>query len=223
MEQQKREPSAIKTHEEIMALFKALESMETRVKNPDMFIEELFEPEASLQEVEHPPQPSTIPAPEPQVQETRGELRRKQREKRNKQLIFAQKPTGPLEAQIEKRFSLWKKVKTGEVDADSTLVDNEPPQQMTHVRSTFTLTLDNEGNLVGFPLKKPIPPKEKRGFLFFRKKSGSEHTEETPAKGIKGTLLRVASRFKRKKSAEGESSGGIGGKIKGIMKRKPKE
>jgi len=36
-----------------MVLFKALESMEAKVKNPELYVEELFESEESLQEVEH--------------------------------------------------------------------------------------------------------------------------------------------------------------------------
>jgi len=50
-----------------------------------------------------------------------------------------------------------------------------------------------------------------------------EPSEEEPAKGIKGKLNRVVSKLQRKKSSEGESSGEVGSKIKGIFRRKLKE
>jgi hypothetical protein len=45
--------SELKTFEEIIVLFKALESMEEKVTNPELYVEEFFKSEENLQEVEH--------------------------------------------------------------------------------------------------------------------------------------------------------------------------
>jgi len=61
--------------------------------------------------------------------------------------------------------------------------------------------------------------------LPFRRKGkteGEEQPEEEPAKGIKGKLKRIVSKFKRKKSSEGQSGSGIGGKLKGILRENQK-
>jgi hypothetical protein len=222
VEHQKRDSSGIKTHEEIIALFKSLESMEEKVKNPEMLVEELFESETTLQEIEPPAHiPTDIIKEQPSLEPV-GEIPGEKKERRKRSLVFAHELREKPEELKKKRLAFWRKVKTDELDADSVL-DNEQHLETTPLlRSTFTLQFTDDGNLVGFPLKKPIPVTEKKGWLPFRKKGDAEQPAEEPAKGIKGKLLRVVSKLKPKKSSEGKSSGGIGGKLKGLLKRKSK-
>ena len=223
MEHQKRESSGIKTHEEIIALFKSLESMEEKVKNPEMLVEELFESETTLQEVEPLTQIPVETIHEQPSIEPSGEIPLEKKARQKKSLFSTHERKELSGALKEKRLSFWRKAKIGELDADAALDGQQHLEAITPARSTFTLQFDPDGNLVGFPLKKPIPEHEKKGWFSFRKKGDSEQPEEEPAKGMKGKLLRVVSKLKRKKSSEGESSGGIGGKLKGLLKRKSKE
>jgi hypothetical protein len=48
-----KKTSELKTFEEIMLSFKALDLLEEKVKNSELYLKELFESEESLQEVEH--------------------------------------------------------------------------------------------------------------------------------------------------------------------------
>ena len=226
MEHQKKESSEIKTHEEIMVLFKSLESMEEKVKNPELYVEELFESEEILQEVERPTQIPAEVVEEPQRIEPVGEISQSKKERRKRSLLFIhERKEQPAERKIN-RLSFWRKEKINELEPDAA---TEVPQQLKDTkppRSTFILQFDGNGNLVGLPVKKPKLETEKKGWFFFRRKGQAEtaeQSEEEPAKGIKGKLNRVVSKLRRKKSLEGESGGGVGGKIKGIFRRKSKE
>jgi hypothetical protein len=223
VEHQKRESLGIKTHEEIIALFKSLESIEEKVKNPEMRIEGLFESDTTLQEVESPHQTPIESVHEQPLIEPSGEIPSENKTKQKRSLFSAHERKEPPAELKKRRLSSWRKTKIGEFNPDEILNDQQHLEPNAPSRSTFTLQFDADGNLVGFPLKKLIPEHEKKGWFFFRKKGDSEQPEEEPAKGIKGKLLRVVSKLKRKKSSEGESSGGIGGKLKGLLKRKSKE
>ena len=91
------------------------------------------------------------------------------------------------------------------------LVDESMLQQ-----STFTLRFDDKGNLVGYNLKKPKPPKEQKQ---------ETAAPEPEAKGVKGKIKRVFSKIRRKKSLKegGSRMSGIGGKLKGIVPRRSKK
>jgi len=226
VDNQKKESPEIKTHEEIMVLFKSLESMEEKVKNSELYVEELFESEEILQEVERPTQIPAEIVEEPQRIEPVGELSPSKKERQKRSPLFKhERREQPAERKIN-RLSFWRKEKINELEPEATtevlqqLKDIKPP------RSTFILQFDGNGNLVGFPVKKPKLETEKKGWFFFRRKGQAEtaeQSEEEPAKGIKGKLKRVVSKLRRKKSSEGESGGGFSGKIKGIFRRKTKE
>ncbi len=226
MDNQKKESPEIKTHEEIMVLFKSLESMEEKVKNSELYVEELFESEEILQEVERPTQIPAEIVEEPQRIEPVGEISPSKKERRKRSPLFKhERREQPAERKIN-RLSFWRKEKINKLEPEATtevlqqLKDIKPP------RSTFILQFDGNGNLVGLPVKKPKLKIEKKGWLFFRRKGQAETAEqpdEEPVKGIKGKFKHVVSKLRRKKSSEGETSGGVSGKIKGIFRRKSKE
>jgi hypothetical protein len=226
VEHQKKESSEIKTHEEIMGLFKTLESMEEKVKNPDLASDRIFESKEDLQELEHPVQIPVEVVQEPEPLEPVGEIPPKDKERRKRSPFFKKKQTEqPTEGKIN-RHSFWKKETINEIDPDAA---TEIPQQLKDIkpiRSTFSLQLDVNGNLVGLPVKKPKLKTEKKGWFFFRRKDQTAtagQPGEEPAKGLKGKLTRVVSKLRRKNSSEGESTDGFGSKIKGIFRRKSKE
>jgi hypothetical protein len=226
VDNQKKESPEIKTHAEIMVLFKSLESMEEKVKNPELYVEELFESEEILQEVERPTQIPAEVVEEPQRIEPVGEISQNKKERRKRSPLFKhERKEQPAERKIN-RLSFWRKEKINELEPDAA---TEVPQQLKDIkppRSTFILQFDGNGNLVGLPVKKPKLETEKKGWFFFRRKGQTEtaeQPEEELAKGMKGKLNRVVSKLRRKKSSEGESGGGFGGKIKGIFRRKSKE
>jgi hypothetical protein len=226
VDNQKKESPEMKTHEEIMVLFKSLESMEEKVKNPELYVEELFESEEILQEVERPTQIPAEVVEEPQQIEAVGEISPNKKEKRKRSPLFIhERKEQPAERKIN-RLSFWRKEKINELEPKAA---TEVPQQLKDVnppRTTFILQFDGNGKLVGLPIKKPKLETGKKGWFFFRRKGQAEtaeQSEEEPAKGMKGKLNRVVSKLRRKKSSEGESGDGIGGKIKGIFRRKSKE
>jgi hypothetical protein len=226
VEHQKKESSEIKTHEEIMGLFKTLESMEEKVKNPDLTSDRIFESKEDLQELEHLVQIPVEVVQESEPLEPVGEIPPKDKERRKRSPFFKKKQTEqPTERKIN-RHSFWKKETINEIDPDAA---TEVPQQLKDIkpiRSTFSLQLDVNGNLVGLPVKKPKLKTEKKGWFFFRRKDQAEtagQPGEESAKGLKGKLTRVVSKLRRKNSSEGEPTGGFGDKIKGIFRRKSKE
>jgi len=222
VEHQKNESTGTKTHEEIAELLKTIKVMEEKIKNPDLNVEELFEPEVPFQEEKPLVQQPLEQISEKEKPESQEEVPIQKKEKRKKKI--KQKPARKKspEEQSQKRSLFWRKEKIGELDTDTSL-ENLPPQKSTApMHTTFTLQLDAEGNLIGFPLKKTIP-EGKKGWSFFKKKGGSSSSEEEPVPGIKGKVLRVISRLKPKGSSEGESGNGIGGKIKGLLRRRSKD
>jgi hypothetical protein len=225
---EKKEPVGIKTHEEIVALFRELKTMEERIKNPELL--ELIEPEILFEEVEPPEssekegteRPSEIPI---EPEEILGEKKEKRRRFPSLKLSRKERLDGKKPGRI-----WWRKEAISELEpSELTEIERqleEPVVEVKPVRSTFTLQLDEEGNLIGFILKKPKLPKEKKGWPRFRRRGGEEaekETEEEPEPGIKGKLKRVVSKLRRKKSSDEESGGGIGSKIKGIFSRRKKE
>jgi len=100
--------------------------------------------------------------------------------------------------------------------------------------STFTLKLDEEGNLTGFNIKEPTPSfktivktfgTKVKGRLS-RKSKGESEGEPEEKKGIKGKLAGIVKRGKKSSEGEGEKTGrfsGIGSKIKGVIPKRGKK
>jgi hypothetical protein len=225
VDNQNDDSSKVKTHEEILKLFHEVKSVEEKVKNPGEFKKVSFESETILQEIKLPVQISKSTVEEQQPIEPTGEIPLQKKEKTKKS--FLKKIETP-ELQSEEKthwFAFLKKEKNDNIELEPPTEIEQQPEEIKIDRSTFILQLDNGGNLIGFPMKKPQLEKDKKGLFFSRKKTqqGTEEPEEEPVHGIKGKLIRMVSRLHPKKSDESESSGGIGEKIRGIFKRRNKE
>lgn len=85
-------------------------------------------------------------------------------------------------------------------------------------RATFTLNIDNSGNLVGFDIPNPNQQNLIKSIVSaIKNKSKSSSKEESAPKGIVGKITGIFTKIIPKKG-EGESeSSGIFGKIKGIL------
>ena len=214
MDNQNEDSSKVKTHEEILKLFHEVQSVEAKVKNPEESKKESCRAETILQEIKPPVQISNNAAEERQPMEPTGEIPLTKKEETKKSFLKKiDKPELPSEKKTH-WFDFLKTEKNDIQELDLPMEVEPQPEDITILRSTFILQLDNDGNLTGFPLKKPRQEKKTR--------QGTEEAEE-PAKGIKGKLKHITSRFRRKNSVESESSGGIGDKIKGLFRRKNKE
>jgi hypothetical protein len=213
VENQDEDSSKVKTHEEILKLFHEVESVETKIKSPDELLKEIYQTKTILQTRQPPVQIPINTSVEPHLLEPNAEIPLPEKRK----ISFFKKldkPENPLEEKTP-WFSFLKKEKNDNQELVPSPEMETQPEDIALLQSTFVLQLDAEGNLTGFPLKKP--PRVKKS----KKETGE--TEEEPVKGIKGKLKKITSRFRRKEKEESESSGGIGEKIKGIFKRKNKE
>jgi len=214
VDNQNEDSSKVKTHEEILKLFHEVQSVEAKVKNPDESKKESYRAATILQEIKPTVQISDSTTEERQPLEPAGEIPLKKKEDTKKSFLKKiDKPEIPSEKKTH-WFDFLKTEKNDIQEPESSLEVEPQPEEIAILRSTFVLQLDNDGNLTGFPMKKPQREKKIR--------QGTEETEE-PVKGIKGKLKHITSRFRRKNSDESESSGGIGDKIKGIFRRKNKE
>lgn len=207
MDSQQDDSSEIKTHDEIMRLFKDLEIVEARVKNPEDLIKEIIASETSLQEME-----PSLRVPEEAVEqeyylEPASEIPEDQNE--NHRYLFWKRKEKREGEETEKKqwFSFVKRKNDLESDYEYPDLATEDREQLERIpRSTFVLQVDTNGNLVGLPVKKSKPESEKK-------------QDEEPEKGIKGRLKQLGSLFRRKGSSDAEANEGIGAKIKGIFRR----
>jgi hypothetical protein len=223
---QKRESPGVKTHEEIIAIFDALETLEEQIKNPETSADEFLKTKAILQELEPPIQQPEKVIEEPQPIQPAGEIHFKRTGKPTKILFNTSSIEEEPAKRDIKRFAFLKGKKNLEPEPAIITETAPEPKEEKPFRSTFTLELDSNGNLIGLPLKKPKPETEKKGWSYFkRKKQGEipEQSEEEQPKGIKGIAKKIGSKLRRSKTSEGESSEGIGSKIKGIFRRKTNE
>jgi hypothetical protein len=208
LDNQNEDSSGVKTHEEIMKLYKDLQSVEAKVKNPEQLKKESVEPETIIQKIEPSLQKPEVTIQEQQPIEPTGEISLKRKEPKRPFLEKIDEPEISAEKKIH-WFAFFKKEKTDDSELKPSSEVEQPLQEIKISRSTFILQLDDAGNLIGFPMKKTL--------------QGTEEPKGEPVKGIKGKLIQLTSMFRRKKSEESESSGGISEKIKGIFRRKNKE
>jgi hypothetical protein len=213
VDNEKKESSGTKTHKEIMELFDDLETLEQQIKNPDSFEEEPIKTKVVLQPVEPPIRAPMQPREQRQVLEPTGEIPSSLKKKQPHIQFQKQDVDQEADHPSLRSFSFLKKKKGFASDPRLTEEIAHQPMDVQAVRTTFTLDIDSNGNLVGFTLKKQRPAKST---------STAEQPGEEPAKGIKGKLTHLVSRFRRKESSEGGSAG-IVEKIKGVLRRKLKE
>ncbi len=214
MDNQQEDSSQLKTHEEIMKLFKALEQVELKVKNPTVFLNEQKEPDAMTQKIE-----LTFYKPEEALEQQKPiepttEIPLDQ-EDTLKQPFWRRKPKPESGSEEKKpRFSFLHKEPHTHQELEVQTEVEQPAPQVEIPRSTFVLQVDSEGNLIGLPLKKQKPKKEEET---------NAVPEDEAVRGLKGKLKKIGSLFHRKTVSDSESSGGFGEKIKGIFRRKSKE
>lgn len=214
MDNQNEDSSKVKTHEEILKLFHEVQSVEEKVKNPEESKKESYSVEPIVQEIKPTVQISDSATEERQSIEPKGEIPLKKKEETKKSFLKKiDRPEIPSEKKTH-WFDFLITEKNDIQEPEPSLEIEQQPEEITILRSTFILQLDTDGNLTGFPMKKPQREKKIQ--------QGTEEVEE-PVKGIKGKLKHITSRFRRKNSNESESSSGISDKIKGIFRRKNKE
>lgn len=224
---QRRDASEIKTHEEILSIFQELDRLEKLVKNnllpenehadTDVMLQEMERAEPHIETIKEPRLKKPINIIQPHKQKQQSLLSLYERHK--KEQTFGKRV---------KRIYFSKKEQPSDLvpSAETELKhDKETRDEVKIVKSTFTLHITDEGSLVGLDIKKPSPPKAVNGFFERRRHrmETSEQANEVPASGLKGKMKRVFSKIIPQRSKEVEISGGIGGKIKGIFKRRSKE
>ena len=207
MESHQIDSTETKTHDEIMRLFKDLDSIEAKVKNSELFEKDTNNTETFLQEIEPQVKKPEVPSEENSQLEPPGEMLPEAEEKQRR-LFWRKKekqerPSGPKTS----LFSFEKRKTDNQPEQETSKELETPIPEIKIPRSTFTLQLDTEGNLTGFTLKK----------------IKSEKQEEEQVKGLKGKLRHIGSLLRRENASEAESKMGIGDKIKGIFRRKSKE
>jgi len=214
VENQKENPSKVKTHEEILQLFHDVKLAEEKVRNPETFRRNKTESKVFFPETEPLSRTPKEVIEHHQALEPQGEIPYRKSEEQHSFLRRIEE----LEKHAEKKtkwFAFFKKEGQNHPDTELSQTVEHPDLEKKISHSTFILQLDAEGNLVGFPQKKLHPGK--------RTLQGTDELEEEPAKGIKGKLRQFTSKLRRKNSEEPESSGGIGDRIKGLFKRRPEE
>jgi len=184
---------SVKSHDDIMAMFRELEDLERRLRGHSP-----ASPEGS-----HALPMSVEPSPEIALVEPTPEIV-------PVEPAFETAPVAPSELAVEKRHKRLFKQSKREPRVKRSLFARKVKtldaiEVVRQIHPTFSLHLDDEGNLLGFDQPKPKPSK------------GLE-----PPSGRFGKLL---SRFSRKKSGEdagGSKLGGLLGKLK-IRGRREKE
>lgn len=212
METKQDKASELHTHEEIMKVFKDLEIIEAKVKNPTVYGKELLQSTTRLTEFERNVHRTVDALHTPRRLKPRTEVTQKQEELRHPSLKGKEKQV--TETKKTHRFAFFKpenniqRKPVGPVE-----VEEEKIFDVGVTRCTFVLQLDENGTLVGLPIKKPKPDHKNT------QEESNGGSAEQPPEGIRGRLQQIGSLFHRKNSPESESSSGFGDKIKGLFRR----
>ena len=243
----KKEEGKVKTHEEILEILKEIESFEKRFIQPEIIQETQKEHTVVGEKTENIGEP--IPehemdverAIEPEITQTGHDMEETiEPEVKKRRSLFSirirrrKKPEKPeIKTKHKHNFLLRtkKEILKKLYITDEKTLEAETTEEVAEVkpRSTFTLRINDQGDLAGFNIKKPKPIKEKkhRKLLPFRKGATeeSEAEETTEESGIKGKIKGIFSRVKPKKSGEesGSKISNIVGKLKGVIPRRSKK
>ena len=219
MENKQDKASESTTHEEIMKVFKDLEIIEAKVKNPTLYGKELLQSTTLLTEFERHVHRTIDALQTPRPQKPRTEINQKQEEPRHP--FWKKKENHETDTEKTHRFPSIKPEKNMQPKPVAPVEVEEPASDVRVSRSTFVLQLDENGNLIGLPIKKPKPEHKKSRFSL--RKTTQENSEgestEQPSEGIREKLQQIGSLFHRKGSSESESSSGLGDKLKGLFRR----
>jgi len=219
-----KEERKIKTHEEIAELLKELELLEERFTYPEL-VRETRDGYEVVEEV--PEETEELPSGNEVKEETEKEPElEKRRSIFSVKLRRRKKLQKPEVQEKHQRIILWrtKKQKFKETEKrDETLGEATLTKKIGEVTTptgTFTLRIDDEGNLIGFNIKKPRPKTEKkqRRMSPFKQKKGT--SEEAEVSGRLGKLKGLFSRVRKSKETGGESEKtGIKTKLSGLLSR----
>ena len=216
---EKKSTANVKNHEDILALLKEIDSLEDSIKTPEPpheFLEVNSEDIVTKTHEEVDPDSTGL---ERSLEPTTVQKQVKKQKKRRFAIKFQRKP----HIQPKKEFlerNQWIEVPQQEYTTDIPYAKELLPQ------STFTLSVDEKGNLVGFHIKKPKEKQERplRSLLPFKKKEKTEtetSQKEVESTGIKGKLIGIIAKLKPKRGegSEGSKLSGALGKIRGIFSR----
>lgn len=194
-----------------MKLFKDLEQVEAKVKNPTVFLNEQNKSDAMTQKLE-----LTVYTPEEGIEKQKPiEPTMEISFNREEQPFWRRKPKPQSGSQEKKpRFSFFHKEEQTHPEPEVFTEVEQPALQVEIPRSTFVLQVDPDGNLIGLPHKKHKSKKEEET---------SPAPEGDSVRGLTGKLKKIKTLFHRKEDSDAQSSSGIGEKIKGIFRRKSKE
>jgi hypothetical protein len=188
---QKKESLEAKSHEEILEILKDIESVEIKLKDNKPPLETYDDPVFfEIGQDKH-----------------LGEL--------DEEIHFLEVPPEPETIENLHIQEIEKQSHKKDI-ADKKRIDTEV---LDPSNATFTLKLDEKGNLVGFNIKSQMEKDKRRRFRLLKRESTSESTEEVL--GIIGKFKGLLSRLKPKGSGEEGSSkiSNVIGKIKGIFSR----
>jgi hypothetical protein len=206
------------THEEIMKVFKDLEIIEAKVKNPTIYGKELLKSTTNLTDFERHVHRTVDVLQTPRLHKPRGEVTQKQEGPST--LLPERKEKLGTEPKKTHRFPFINQERNVQRE---TIAQIEVEKQISNppvTRSTFVLQLDENGTLIGLPIKKPKPDHKKSRFSLRKTpQEVSDESTEQPPEGIRGRLQQIGSLFHRKSSAESESGSGVGDKLKGLFRR----
>ncbi|MBN2599400.1 MAG: hypothetical protein JXA75_02580 [Candidatus Thermoplasmatota archaeon] len=225
MDDQNHDASKVKTHEEILRLFQELQSVEAKVRNPDQWKPTVLVTKASSQDLEPPRQNLEETHKETSLGEPTGELPQEMEEEHKRSFLNRPETHEGHPERKTRLFGFLHKEHPVDLAIESNRDDEPVEEEMPPSRSTFTLQLDPSGNLVGFPLKKPSIPQERKGWFSSKRTTHSEgeDSEEETEEGFRGKLKHLFSFFRRQSSEDSDSPEGISEKIKGIFRRKNEE
>ena len=202
-----------KTHDEILKLFEELDPLEEHVRHLDLSQD--FQP---LPDTGTPTQIGELqprPEEEPEKKKHRIKILRRLRERK----------TPEEQKQKMKRVFFRRRKRERELSGEMPSEREEMlhPSASVEPYGTFTLRIDDEGNLVGFPLRIPSPKPEKKArhlFPFRKKRTGETETEGAGAEETKSGLKAKLSRLiPRRRGARSEREGGRFSRLKGVFSR----
>ena len=218
---QRRNAPQVKTHEEILSLLRELDILEDRVKNLQLTQDDLYDGDLILQEVERI---ESIIAPQSDVptETVRQETPQK------KQLLSLLEHHRIQQAGTKKmRRRPFSDNKHFTLQVPETGTPRHLWKRKTTTKptpSTFKLYITEEGSLAGLDMQRPKPPKPQLNLLRRHHKTETgEQLSEAQGSGFPGKIKHVVSRIIPRRSKTKESSAGIGSRLKGIVKRRPKE
>jgi hypothetical protein len=221
----RRDASDVKTHEEILSLLRELDIMEERVKNLWLPDDSYYDADMTLQEVErteHYAETITEPHSEVPIDTIQKETKQKKTrlpllQHHKAQRVVEKKIRPNLSSNKKKPFSHPPSIKTRRHLKTRRATDKSVP-------STFKLYITGEGALGGLDMQRPKPPKAQNRLFGRRHKTETgEQPQEAQEPGFKGKMKRVVSKIVPRRSKNAEANTGIGSRLKGIVKRKPKE